>query len=418
MTLEQREKKARLERLDELRQLREQGTTNFDAYRVSENDPPSRQEAIADVMDLHESDEEFIEYVVKPTERRKPSVFSSTHTGTSTVSKSLDLEELKKDEYFSRLITELDSSESEPEEQARDVNVEEAIGDMHDMRLLTSEPAEPAATHADEDAIEQLPEAGDLSDIPALVMMQLESENWSDASGTEPLQQPSSAALWANAIPMAEKSSEAVSGGLVSGSTKDLVRFYWLDASERPNGTVVLFGKIVDGTGFASCCVTVTNVKRNLFFLPRETLLNTDTEVTLQDVHREITELAGKHSIPRFGCKKVSRKYAFELPGLPVEADYIKMVYDFSAAQLGASTAGVSFSHVFGTGTSALELFLIKRRIMGPCWLLLKPSSMLKKNVPRCKGSFPCRCRGARPSSRSTAQSWSRSLQSSPSRRH
>jgi len=33
---------------------------------------------------------------------------------------------------------------------------------------------------------------------------------------------------------------------------------------------------------------------------------------------------------------------------------------------------GETFSHVFGTNTSALELFLLDRKIKGPCWLDVK----------------------------------------------
>jgi DNA polymerase alpha subunit A len=34
--------------------------------------------------------------------------------------------------------------------------------------------------------------------------------------------------------------------------------------------------------------------------------------------------------------------------------------------------SGKTFSRVFGTNTSALEHFIIKRRMMGPCWLEIK----------------------------------------------
>lgn len=40
--------------------------------------------------------------------------------------------------------------------------------------------------------------------------------------------------------------------------------------------------------------------------------------------------------------------------------------------QLPQDLKGETFSHVFGTNTSGLELFLMNRKIKGPCWLEVK----------------------------------------------
>ena len=45
--------------------------------------------------------------------------------------------------------------------------------------------------------------------------------------------------------------------------------------------------------------------------------------------------------------------------------------------------SGATFSHMFGTNTSALELFLIKRKIKGPYWLEIRNAIVQKKDV--CK---------------------------------
>lgn len=42
---------------------------------------------------------------------------------------------------------------------------------------------------------------------------------------------------------------------------------------------------------------------------------------------------------------------------------------------------GRTFSHVFGTNTSQFELFVVKRRIIGPCWLEIKDAQLVAKNV-------------------------------------
>ncbi|PIO55902.1 hypothetical protein TELCIR_22707, partial [Teladorsagia circumcincta] len=56
---------------------------------------------------------------------------------------------------------------------------------------------------------------------------------------------------------------------------QQMIRMYWLDAYEDPvkhSGTVYLFGRVnVSGNKWASCCVTVKNIFRQVFFLPRET---------------------------------------------------------------------------------------------------------------------------------------------------
>lgn len=164
---------------------------------------------------------------------------------------------------------------------------------------------------------------------------------------------------------------------------------YWFDAYERqPNGPVYLFGKMKDSkspTGLSTCCVIVENLQRNVFFLPRETTSGGEP-VAFEDLQKEVTEIATQYGITRFGTKQVTRKYAFELPGVPHESEYLKMVYPYnSSPQLPLGLSGRTFSHTFGTNTSALEMLLIKRKIMGPCWLKINPSSITGRNVSWCK---------------------------------
>lgn len=55
------------------------------------------------------------------------------------------------------------------------------------------------------------------------------------------------------------------------------VRMWWYDAYERKEkGYVYLFGKVFnkDTKRYISCCVTVKNIERNLFVLPRPFLLD------------------------------------------------------------------------------------------------------------------------------------------------
>lgn len=40
-----------------------------------------------------------------------------------------------------------------------------------------------------------------------------------------------------------------------------------------------------------------------------------------------------------------------------------------------------NFARIFGTNTSAFELFVIKRKIKGPCWLQIKDPEVANKGV-------------------------------------
>jgi DNA polymerase alpha subunit A len=67
----------------------------------------------------------------------------------------------------------------------------------------------------------------------------------------------------------------------------------------------------------------------------------------------------------------------------------MKVTYGFDEPQLPATLkAGRTFSHLFGANTSALELLLLKRKMMGPAWLRIKPASSLKQNISWCKAEL------------------------------
>lgn len=46
-------------------------------------------------------------------------------------------------------------------------------------------------------------------------------------------------------------------------------------------------------------------------------------------------------------------------------------------------TTGSTFSHIFGANTTPFELLVVKRKIMGPCWLEIKEATLSTKSV--CK---------------------------------
>ena len=159
------------------------------------------------------------------------------------------------------------------------------------------------------------------------------------------------------------------------------VHFFWTDYYEV-QGTIHLFGKVRDQKSgrFVSACVSVGGVERCVFLQPRERTLRdghpTDMVPGEDEVYDEFDAIRSKHGIQSWLGKWVTRKYAFELPGVPAEGEYLKVKYGFDEPQLPMDLCGATFCRAFGTNTSAFELFVVKRRIMGPCWLKVTNASV------------------------------------------
>lgn len=159
------------------------------------------------------------------------------------------------------------------------------------------------------------------------------------------------------------------------------VHFFWLDHFEI-QGTVHLFGKVWDRSSdrYVSCCVSVGGIERCIFLQPRDKMLvnghPSDVTPGEDEVYDEFDAIRSKHGIQAWLGKWVTRKYAFELQDVPAEGEYMKVKYGFDEPQLPMDVSGATFSRAFGTNTTAFELFVIKRRIMGPCWLRIENASV------------------------------------------
>ncbi|KAI8922812.1 DNA polymerase family B-domain-containing protein [Entophlyctis helioformis] len=169
------------------------------------------------------------------------------------------------------------------------------------------------------------------------------------------------------------------------------LNMFWFDCMEK-NGVVYLFGKVLQAsTGkYVSCCLIVKNIQRNVFLLPRRKRLDdagveTDRPVEIGDVYEEFDQIRKHHKITEYLSNKVTRKYAFELSDVPDESEYLKVVYPFSQPELPAKLSGKTFSRAFGTNTRILELFILKRRLMGPCWINIKNAQVTAANISWCK---------------------------------
>uniref|UniRef100_A0A3Q2YXQ5 DNA polymerase n=1 Tax=Hippocampus comes TaxID=109280 RepID=A0A3Q2YXQ5_HIPCM len=182
---------------------------------------------------------------------------------------------------------------------------------------------------------------------------------------------------------------------LVEGPDGERVfRFYWLDAFEDPyiQPVVYLFGKvwIESAQTHTSCCVSIRNLERTMYILPREYKVNpktgevSDTPVGMMDIYQEFSELSDKFKIMKFKSKKVEKNYAFEIPDVPTQSEYLEVRYSAEFPALPPDLKGATFSHIFGTNTSSLEQFLLSRKIKGPCWLDVK-TPLLSQAVSWCK---------------------------------
>uniref|UniRef100_A0A8D0EDG3 DNA polymerase n=1 Tax=Salvator merianae TaxID=96440 RepID=A0A8D0EDG3_SALMN len=185
---------------------------------------------------------------------------------------------------------------------------------------------------------------------------------------------------------------------LVNGEDGEQVfRFYWLDAYEdqyNQPGVVFLFGKvwIESAQTYVSCCVTVKNIERTIYLLPRDSRIDLSSgkeagsPLTMMDIYHEFNDqIAVKYKIMKFKSKKVEKNYAFEIPDVPAKSDYLEVKYSAEYCQLPQDLKGETFSHVFGTNTSSLEQLLMNRKIKGPSWLEIKNPQLLNQPTSWCK---------------------------------
>ena len=164
--------------------------------------------------------------------------------------------------------------------------------------------------------------------------------------------------------PEIPESTEKISDIRLDDENKQAM--YYLDAYES-NGTVFLFGKMVKDNKHVNCCLKISDIHRTIFVLPRQYDDKNDL-VTMANVFTEFNEYRKQFNIKEFTAKQVVKQFAFD-PDIPSQSDYLKVRYPYSDKQLPSTPKCNTFSHIFGTNTSALEQCLIKRHLKGPCWI-------------------------------------------------
>ena len=67
------------------------------------------------------------------------------------------------------------------------------------------------------------------------------------------------------------------------------------------------------------------------------------------------------------------------------ELSLLKIKYDSNMPQLPTNLTGKTFECLFGANQSMLELFILKRKIKGPCWLTIKGIKLADVRRTWCK---------------------------------
>ncbi|WKX92015.1 hypothetical protein Q1695_010220 [Nippostrongylus brasiliensis] len=195
-----------------------------------------------------------------------------------------------------------------------------------------------------------------------------------------------SAADWDDCqVKSEEPTVEVVAGSeafYVKENGQQVIRMYWLDAYEDPvkhSGTVYMFGRVnVGGDKWASCCVTVKNIFRQVFFLPRETKfvrgMNTNEPVKDDDVLEEIKNVIKRHcGTSSFKCRQAKKKFMNDgtITGehSTDEVKVIEVQYESNHPKLPTDLSGETFSAVFNTTATAMERLLVEKSMMGPGWV-------------------------------------------------
>lgn len=157
-------------------------------------------------------------------------------------------------------------------------------------------------------------------------------------------------------------------------------KFFWLDYFEVDH-SLLLFGKTLSQDGnLVSGVVQVNGINKELYFLPREKRLGYedipgDDHLTVMDVHEEVIPLLlNQYGLDNIKAKPETKKYAFEVPGIPKEAEYLKVLLPYKTPQnknlvMPQDIEGETFCRVFGTNKNMFESFVLERNIKGPCWL-------------------------------------------------
>ncbi|KAK6589322.1 DNA polymerase alpha catalytic subunit [Cryptosporidium xiaoi] len=195
-------------------------------------------------------------------------------------------------------------------------------------------------------------------------------------------------------VNMFDKADELLISNPVNSGTnivdcQDNLSFYIMEITEDANtGELFLFGKLLlnnnlcgDSVPTENCCVVIKETWRTLYVYPRESMPNHPDPITAsQNVAKEMLEIRKIYKIPKLQMKPVTRNFCFSDkdvlygPNQP----FLKVLYSSKYPALPSNISGETFSRIFGTNTSLIENFIVKRGIKGPSWIkIMKPYQII-----------------------------------------
>ncbi|KAF2295265.1 hypothetical protein GH714_032367 [Hevea brasiliensis] len=198
---------------------------------------------------------------------------------------------------------------------------------------------------------------------------------------------------------------------LKSGSSSEEQSDFELEADgSLPFYIIDVHEEVKAANTYHSCCVVVKNMQRCVYAIPNGSVFHTEEMLKLekeaeesqispseyrkrlQDVayglKNEIASQLLTLNVSSFSMAPVKRRYAFERSDIPTGENYVlKINYPFKEPPLPADLKGETFCALLGTHCSALELFLIKRKVKGPSWLSVSKFSICpaSQRVSWCK---------------------------------
>jgi DNA polymerase alpha subunit A len=104
------------------------------------------------------------------------------------------------------------------------------------------------------------------------------------------------------------------------------------------------------------------------------------------ELKEELRNLLLDRNIADFSMVPVKRSYGFEREDVArCEQWVIKLRVPAASPPLPSDLSGRQFTCLFGTNTSPLEALLLKRKVMGPSWLLLNKPGGVSCQLSWCK---------------------------------
>ncbi|KAG7552309.1 DNA-directed DNA polymerase family B multifunctional domain [Arabidopsis thaliana x Arabidopsis arenosa] len=168
--------------------------------------------------------------------------------------------------------------------------------------------------------------------------------------------------------------------------------------------------RVKTGDTYKSCCAVVKNIQRCVYAIPNDSIFPSHELMTLEQevkesrispesfrgklhemaskLKKEISQQLLQLNVSNYSMALVKRNYAFDRPDVLAREQYVlKINYPFKDPPLPEDLKGESFCAVLGSHTSALELFILKRKIMGPSWLKISifSATLKSQRVSWCK---------------------------------